>query len=354
MSKQLIYHILIDRFFPSGNEDANGNFKGGGIKDIIDHLDYIQSLGMTGIMLTPFYHTAAYHGYHIIDFEAIDPHFGNKADLIALIDEIHRRDMIIVADFVANHCHVSSELFASGRHPDWFLFKRNGSYKSFANIGDLPMFNTDNHEVRQYLTDRALDLCRMGFDSIRLDHATGPTYKFWKYFVSKIKAAYPKIALIGEVWGTMDFKPRRFLKYKLNKWRYGAQEARQLEYVGILDGVLDFQYHGLVTDAIHKQESLIKNGKLYEEVKKHFNHYPPDFQLWLFLDNHDLNRILFECGFNKELVKSAVEFTEQWTEPFLMFYGTEANLTNKKSIFDGTPYADEDVRMPLIETLIEK
>ena len=54
MKQERIYHILIDRFFPIRDEDANGNFKGGCIKSIIEHLDYIQGLGMFGIMLTPF------------------------------------------------------------------------------------------------------------------------------------------------------------------------------------------------------------------------------------------------------------------------------------------------------------
>ena len=85
MKQERIYHILIDRFFPIRDEDTNGNFKGGCIKSIIEHLDYIQGLGMSGIMLTPFYKTAAYHGYHIVDFEQVDSHFGTKADMKELV-----------------------------------------------------------------------------------------------------------------------------------------------------------------------------------------------------------------------------------------------------------------------------
>lgn len=105
MTQERIYHILIDRFFPSKDEDINGNFKGGCVRDIINHLDYIQGLGMTGIMLAPFYRTHTYHGYHIVDFEQIDPHFGTKEDVKELISKVHDRNMIIVVDFVANHCH---------------------------------------------------------------------------------------------------------------------------------------------------------------------------------------------------------------------------------------------------------
>ncbi len=79
----------------------------------------------------------------------------------------------------------------------------------------------------------------------------------------------------------------------------------------------------------------------------HFARYPPGFQLWVFLDNHDLNRFLFECDGDKTLFDEGVEFSKQWGMPWLMFYGTEKGFTNKQTIFDGTPYADERVRMCL-------
>lgn len=91
----------------------------------------------------------------------------------------------------------------------------------------------------------------------------------------------------------------------------------------------------------------MNNPKLKEKVKSHFARYPTDFQLWLFLDNHDLNRFLYECGGNTALLQEGIEFSKQWNMPWLMFYGTEREFMNKKSIFDGTPYADERVRMCL-------
>lgn len=342
-----IYHLMIDRFFPSGVEDTEGNFKGGSIKDIINNLDYIQNLGMSGIMLTPFFKTAAYHGYHTMSFDEVDPHFGTWKDVENLIGEVHSRGMIIVADFVANHCHSSSPLFVDKHRSGWFRRDSKGNILGYAGIRELPMFDTDNPEVSNYLTDKAEMLCRIGFDALRLDHATGPTFNFWKQFRDKIKRNYPHVILIGEVWGSLDFRPRNMLRYLIHKLIFGAQEARQMEYIGILDGVLDFRYREIILDAINKHQSLTNTSRLYEKVKNHFKRYPADFQLWLFLDNHDLNRILFECNFNKKLVDRLILFTEQWNKPFLMFYGTETNLTNNKTIFDGTPYADERVRMLL-------
>lgn len=347
MKTGLIYHLLIDRFFPSGTPDNNGNFKGGKISDVIKHLDYIRNLGMSGVMINPFYRNAAYHGYHIVDFNEVDPHFGTWEDISELVNEAHRRNMVIIADFVTNHCHALNSLFTDKMHDKWFLTNSDGSHKTYAGIDRLPMFDTDNAEVRKFLVDQAMKLCDIGFDALRLDHATGPSYEFWQYFTTAVKRSYPRVSLIGEVWGKMDFRPRNKLRYIYNSLRYSPQEARQIEYAGIFDGILDFRYRELLINAIHKQESLTKTGKLYGKVKRHFNRYPSDFQLWLFLDNHDLNRIMFECGFDKTLVESLIRFTEQWEKPFLMFYGTETNMTNIKSISDNSPYADERVRQIL-------
>lgn len=343
----LIYHLLIDRFAVHEGSMGKVCFKGGNLRGILSHLDYIQSLGAQGIMLSPFYRTAAYHGYHIVSYEQVDRHFGTWDDVQQLVDEMHKRGMIIVADFVANHCHEKNTLFADGKHRHWFRWNKDGSVKGFAGLGFLPMFDTDNPEVRDYLTDKGLALCRIGFDAIRLDHATGPSYRFWKYFHKKLHAERPEIRLIGEVWGKMDFRPRSYIRYWLNCLRYPAQEARQLEYVGILDGVLDFSYQYMLRDAVHAEAPVTGNHRLCKLVKSHFKRYPASFQLWLFLDNHDLNRFLFECKGEQSLLQDSVEFTKQWHRPWLMYYGTEEGFTNEKDIFDGTPYADERVRQCL-------
>jgi len=343
----MLYHIIIDRFAVNDNNVGEVCFKGGNLKGILSALDYIQDLGADGIMLTPFYKTDAYHGYHITDYEQVDPHFGTWDDVRQLVDDVHRRGMTIVADFVANHCHEKNRLYADGKHRDWFKYNKDGSVKGFAGLGFLPMFDTGNPEVRDYLTERGLELCRLGFDAIRLDHATGPSYTFWNYFRARIKERFPEVLLIGEVWGNMDFKPHRRLRYWLNHLRYSAQEARQMEYAKVFDGVLDFSYQHLLCEAAHNDTSIVNNRRLYKKVKSHFNRYPRDFKLWLFLDNHDLNRFLFECGQNKDLFREGIEFSKQCNMPYIMFYGTERGFTNDKDIFDGTPYADERVRQCL-------
>lgn len=117
-----------------------------------------------------------------------------------------------------------------------------------------------------------------------------------------------------------------------------------MEYIGIFDGVLDFCYQHLLCEAAHSDASIINNRILYKKVKSHFNRYPSNFNLWLFLDNHDLNRFLFECGQNRILLHEGIEFSKRFNMPYILFYGTEKEITNDKDIFDGTPYSDERVR----------
>lgn len=341
-STQLIYHILIDRFTGDFRKRGRG-FKGGTLKAICSHLDHIQRLGATGIMLSPFYATAAYHGYHITDYEKVEDKFGGLHDLCYLVDEIHRRGMIIVADFVPNHCHKKNPLYRKKAYRDWFLHGKDKHERFFNGLGELPIFNLDNPQARDYMTARGRTLCQIGFDVIRIDHATGPSYGFLKHFVKSLKKEFPYVKIIGEVLGPLDFKPRSTY-YHDNAKRFSEQEARQMEYVGVLDGLIDFRYYELMKSAAINNQKFYDNMELKTALNQHFNNYPSDFELWLLLDNHDLNRFLFECRGNRSLLDEAIEYSMQWDRPLMYYYGTEVGMTNTITITDGTPYADERVR----------
>lgn len=338
-----IYHIMIDRFAGCRRPDRKRGFRGGQLNGITRRLDYIQSLGFTGILLTPFYQGTAYHGYHVTDYEAVDPHFGTKEDLRLLVDEVHRRGMTVAADFVPNHCHRSAKLYR--QHPEWFHRKADGTPRGFADLDFLPMFNLDHPEARAYMIARGRDLCDLGFDSIRLDHATGPSRDFWKAFRAELRNYAPHVKLVAEVWGATDFVPEDEKRFATNEQLLSTQEARQLEYKDCFDGMMDFAYQELLCRAANRGEHILGNERLQAEVDAHFARYQAaDGELFLFLDNHDLNRFLYECRCNKRLLREAIAFTLRQPHPFIFYYGTEIAMHHKHSIFDGTPYADERVR----------
>jgi len=128
---EVVYFLLPDRF--ANGDPANdrgglsggplqtgfdptrkGFYNGGDLKGVLSRLDYIQGMGATAIWLAPIYknkpvqgrpghESAGYHGYWITDFTEVDPHFGTRDDLKALVEAAHARGMKIYLDIVANH-----------------------------------------------------------------------------------------------------------------------------------------------------------------------------------------------------------------------------------------------------------
>jgi glycosidase len=131
---EIVYFLLPDRFNdgdPSNNmgrsasADPNESgfdpanlyfFHGGDLKGITAKLDYLRDLGATSIWMSPIFRNRAvqnygrgnssrtgYHGYWILDFTDLDPHFGSKEDLQHLITEAKSRGMGTILDVVVNH-----------------------------------------------------------------------------------------------------------------------------------------------------------------------------------------------------------------------------------------------------------
>ncbi len=82
-------------------------WNGGNLKGIIDKLDYLNEMGVTAIWLSPVFkqavYSTSYHGYGIQNFLEIDPHFGNREDLRALVDAAHDRGIYVILDVILNH-----------------------------------------------------------------------------------------------------------------------------------------------------------------------------------------------------------------------------------------------------------
>ncbi|MDF2457154.1 MAG: alpha-amylase [Cytophagaceae bacterium] len=107
----VIYQIY-PRSFQDSNQDGVGDLRG-----ILQRLDYLQSLGIKGVWISPVFNSPmADFGYDISDYKNIDPIFGDLSDFDELIQEIHRRDMKLILDLVPNH--------TSDQHP-WFLESRS-------------------------------------------------------------------------------------------------------------------------------------------------------------------------------------------------------------------------------------
>ncbi len=114
---EVIYQVIIDRF-ADGDINNNhrvlpsalGRYQGGDWQGVIDHLDYLDSLGVTTLWISPIVKNIdydagfdGYHGYWTQSFTKISPHFGSPAKLRELVDKAHQHKMKVVLDIVTNH-----------------------------------------------------------------------------------------------------------------------------------------------------------------------------------------------------------------------------------------------------------
>jgi alpha-glucosidase len=97
------------------NPSHGKDFFGGDLQGIIDHLDYIQDLGITALYLTPIFIAPTNHKYDTTDFFTIDPQFGVEKTLKALTKELHRRKMRLILDAVFNHVSDVHPWFQTGK-----------------------------------------------------------------------------------------------------------------------------------------------------------------------------------------------------------------------------------------------
>lgn len=106
----VVYQIY-PRSFCDSNQDGMGDLPG-----IISKLDYLKTLGVNVLWLSPVYRSPMDdNGYDISDYQDIAPEFGTMADMQRLLAEAKRRDIRIIMDLVVNH--------TSDEHP-WFVEAR--------------------------------------------------------------------------------------------------------------------------------------------------------------------------------------------------------------------------------------
>lgn len=169
-----IYFAMVDRF-ANGDPANDGEvdlgdsqaFHGGDLQGVIDHLDWIQSLGFDTVWLSPIFTMrtqrwnghGAFHGYWTWDFFTLEPKFGDELVLARLRSELDRRGMKLILDVVLNHVGPDAPLLAE--KPLWF--HRNGGITDWENptqwvmndVHGLPDLATENPEVFAHLLGAA-------------------------------------------------------------------------------------------------------------------------------------------------------------------------------------------------------
>ena len=131
--------------------------------------------------------------YCVKDYYAIDPAFGTMADLKALVDDCHSRDMKVILDWVANHTAWDNQWYIN--HPDWYTSPK-GEEINWKDIAPLDYGVTD---VQQAMREAMVYWVREAdIDGFRCDYAEGVPNTFWTEAITAIREVKPEAIMLAE------------------------------------------------------------------------------------------------------------------------------------------------------------
>ncbi|HEX6731082.1 MAG TPA: alpha-amylase family glycosyl hydrolase [Pyrinomonadaceae bacterium] len=325
----VIYLIMTDRF---ADGDAVNNtppgatpgaldrknprgFHGGDFRGIINRLGYLQDLGVTAIWLTPWYDnwngvnncdkpwcpTTYYHGYHAIDYYAVEDRFGDLQTLRELIEKAHELGIKVIQDQVANHVGSQHPWAINPPLDNWFhgslqshernRFQNSVLLSPHANKGsvrntldgwfsdDLPDMNQEEPEVTRYEIQNSLWWVGVtGIDGIRQDTIQYMPRTFIRELSDALHRQYRNMWMVGEVFERDAAQTAFFI---------GGQKG----WDGIdthLDSVFDFSLWNASLDVFtnKKPVSALRDQLKYDAL------YPDASRLTVLSNNHDTRRFM--------------------------------------------------------------
>ncbi|PXV59185.1 Glycosidase [Dyella jiangningensis] len=349
-----VYYEIFVRAWYDTNGDGIGDLNG-----VTAKLDYLKSLGISGIWLMPINSSPSYHGYDITDYYGINPQYGTTADLEKLVAEAHKRGIAVTMDMVINHTSNEHPWFidarkANGAHRDWYTWtpkQPNLAALSATDtpiwhaaddgwyIGDfgghMPDLNYDNPAVRAEMIKVGQYWLGKGVDGFRLDaakhiyvdfksdvhsaEALRKNVEWWTQYHDALAKTNPKVTLVGEVSATSPKELAPYLKP--------------------LGSIFDFPLaEQLIVSA--KGE---KAGKLAQLLKDTYDDYKvagdtPHIDS-TFLSNHDQERVMSRLNGNLDHMRMAAAMLLTLPGRPYIYYGEELGMEGKKP--------DENLREPM-------
>ncbi len=305
-----------------GNEPDNYNYFGGDIAGIIEKLDYLEDLGITGIHFCPLFKGDTNHKYQTTDYKKIDPMFGTNELFSQLVEEAHSRGIKIMLDAVFNHVGINHPFFQDvlekgqeSRYFNWFNINKlpikYGNYETFSTIGEMPRVNLECREALEYFVEVGKYwIENFNIDGWRLDVANEVTHDFWKAFRRELKALKPDLYIVGEVW------------HDATPWIQGDQYDAVMHYP-LTDACLRY----FAKENMDKEAFIHQTNHLLVHYQK--NAIENSYNI---LDSHDTSRFIHECGNDHRKLLQAYLFL--FTHPGCpsIYYGDEIGMTGQQGM----------------------
>ena len=367
--KEAVAYQIYPRSFMDSSGDGIGDLNG-----IILKLDYLKSLGIDVIWVSPFYKSPNDDcGYDISDYQDIMKEFGTMEDFDRLLAEVHKRGMKLIADLVINHTSDEHPWFIESRSSldnpkrDWYIWRdgkngeepnnwesifsgsaweydeATGQYYMHLFSKKQPDLNWENEEVRQALYDMVNWWLDKGIDGFRVDAISHikkepglkdmPNPQGLKYVSS-----FDKHMNVEGIHTLLDdLKKNTFDQYDI--MTVGEANGVKVEdahlWVGEQEGkfnmVFQFEHLGLWKDQGNQGLNLSELKKILTKWQKGLEGVG-----WnaLYIENHDLARIVSTLGDDQNYWKESTTalgmmyFMMQGT-PFI-YQGQEIGMTNVK------------------------
>ncbi len=363
--QEFIYFIIVDRFHDGTADEEEregvwdrgerpglldktwmewGKYWGGNLQGIIDQVDYLKSLGVTAVWLSPLFEQvddmqfdrAPMHGYWTRDFKRINPRFLRRDDssslktsetLRDLVRALHNAGIKLILDVVCNHSSPDINgskgvVYDDGKPLADFYNDHNNFYYHHPEITDwedefqlihnemcgLATFNEKNIDFRNYIKSAIKDWIDVGIDALRVDTLKHMPIWFWQEFCTDIKRHKPDVFLFGEYGFSKPWDQRSV--------RYANDCGMSILDFGLCDGIRH-ALSGEEPGGFHLIEDVLALDEVYRRAN----------ELVTFIDNHDMPRFLSVVDDERKLHMALVLLMSLRGIPCL-FYGTEQGLHN--------------------------
>ena len=355
----VIYQVMVSAYVDgSPHHDYNAGYgrshHRGDLKGVIQSLDYIASLGVNAIWLTPIFDSHAgtpqqrvggelvnrrldSTGYFTRDYFSVDPKFGTLADAKMLVDEAHARGLYVFLDGVFGHHKGDLVPSPSGLLPkdltqaedyDGDPASYPGRIVDYSDPDSLAFYK----EVITYWTET------LGIDGWRLDQAYQVPPAAWTALRETAQKVGRARAERGEKWGTLG--------YMVGEIWHGANDQRLIASYGdhqspALKSLFDFPTRYSLVQVLAAEESgqgkapatALNADWSMGGISRLPDHAIPN----LMLGNHDLVRF----GDLLERANVAEPYTEKYWQRHKQAFAFMAAYSGPITLYYGEELGDE-------------